>query len=88
MPRSKIVEKFVLLEVLKIKLLSTSVPSCSLDLLIYRSIKSPQIAERKERERMEKNDKETMEKNPKAVTTDEPEINYRGWKIMPFIIGE
>ena len=37
---------------------------------------------------MEKNDKETMEKNPKAVTTDETEINYRGWKIMPFIIGE
>ncbi|XP_030937479.1 protein NRT1/ PTR FAMILY 2.11-like [Quercus lobata] len=36
---------------------------------------------------MEKNDKETMEKNPKAVTTDEPEIKYRGWKSMPFIIG-
>ena len=87
MPCSKIVEKFVLLEVLKIKLLSTSVPSCSLDLLIYRSIKSPQMAERK-REKMEKNDKETMDKNPKAVTTDEPEINYRGWKSMPFIIGE
>ena len=45
------------------------------------------MAERK-RERMEKNDKETMDKNPKAVTTDEPEINYRGWKSMPFIIGE
>ncbi|KAK4568382.1 hypothetical protein RGQ29_003963 [Quercus rubra] len=44
------------------------------------------MAERK-RERMEKNDKETMDKNPKAVTTDEPEINYRGWKSMPFIIG-
>ncbi|KAF3962459.1 hypothetical protein CMV_013025 [Castanea mollissima] len=28
-----------------------------------------------------------MEKNPKAVTIDEPEINYRGWKSMPFIIG-
>ncbi|XP_021286246.1 protein NRT1/ PTR FAMILY 2.11-like [Herrania umbratica] len=37
---------------------------------------------------MEKNDKEAMETNQKTVTTDhEPEINYRGWKAMPFIIG-
>lgn len=36
---------------------------------------------------MEKNDKETMESNDKAITTDEPEINYRGIKAMPFIIG-
>ncbi|GMY04897.1 protein NRT1/ PTR FAMILY 2.11-like isoform X1 [Fagus crenata] len=28
-----------------------------------------------------------MEKTPKAVTTDEPENKYRGWKSMPFIIG-
>uniref|UniRef100_A0A7N2RBM9 Uncharacterized protein n=1 Tax=Quercus lobata TaxID=97700 RepID=A0A7N2RBM9_QUELO len=28
-----------------------------------------------------------MEKNNKAVTTDEPQINYRGVKAMPFVIG-
>ncbi|KAE8124097.1 hypothetical protein FH972_019007 [Carpinus fangiana] len=28
-----------------------------------------------------------MENNEKAVTTDETKINYRGWKSMPFIIG-
>ena len=29
-----------------------------------------------------------MEKNEKAVTTDdEPQINYRGVKAMPFVIG-
>ncbi|XP_075661795.1 protein NRT1/ PTR FAMILY 2.11-like isoform X2 [Castanea sativa] len=28
-----------------------------------------------------------MEKNNKAVTTDEPQINYRGIKAMPFVIG-
>uniref|UniRef100_A0A2N9H3K4 Uncharacterized protein n=1 Tax=Fagus sylvatica TaxID=28930 RepID=A0A2N9H3K4_FAGSY len=38
---------------------------------------------------MEKNDKGPieMEKTLKAVTTDEPENNYKGWKSMPFIIG-
>ena len=38
---------------------------------------------------MEKNGKETME-NDKNEKTDhqEPEINYRGWKAMPFIIGD
>ncbi|KAA8540917.1 hypothetical protein F0562_024945 [Nyssa sinensis] len=42
------------------------------------------------KETMEKNGKETMEKNEKEMTTestDEPEINYRGVKAMPFIIG-
>ena len=29
-----------------------------------------------------------MEKNDKAVTTDEPQINYRGVKAMPFVIGK
>lgn len=29
-----------------------------------------------------------MEKNEKAITTDEPEVNYRGVKAMPFIIGK
>lgn len=39
--------------------------------------------------RMNKSDKEAMEKEEKATvaTDDEPEINYRGWKAMPFIIG-
>ncbi|XP_058228330.1 protein NRT1/ PTR FAMILY 2.11-like [Rhododendron vialii] len=36
---------------------------------------------------MEKNENKTMEKNDKAITTDEPEVNYRGVKAMPFIIG-
>nr|BAB19756.1 nitrate transporter NRT1-1 [Glycine max] len=30
---------------------------------------------------------EAMEKNEKSVTDEEPKINYRGWKVMPFIIG-
>ncbi|TYH96684.1 hypothetical protein ES332_A12G194800v1 [Gossypium tomentosum] len=40
-------------------------------------------------DRMNKSDKEAMEKEEKATvaTNDEPEINYRGWKAMPFIIG-
>lgn len=40
---------------------------------------------------MEKNEKESMElevKTPPAAIDDEPEINYRGLKAMPFIIGE
>lgn len=37
---------------------------------------------------MEKNENKTMEKNDKAITTDEPEVNYRGVKAMPFIIGK
>ncbi|XVE57014.1 hypothetical protein DITRI_Ditri04bG0057900 [Diplodiscus trichospermus] len=38
---------------------------------------------------MERNDKATVEKNESVTVTtdDEPEINYRGWKAMPFIIG-
>ncbi|KAG8475734.1 hypothetical protein CXB51_032496 [Gossypium anomalum] len=40
-------------------------------------------------DRMNKSDKKAMEKEEKATvaTDDEPEINYRGWKAMPFIIG-
>ncbi|KAK8511782.1 hypothetical protein V6N13_029373 [Hibiscus sabdariffa] len=33
-----------------------------------------------------KTEKQMMEKNER-VAVDEPEINYRGWKAMPFIIG-
>ncbi|KAG7954776.1 hypothetical protein I3843_11G036800 [Carya illinoinensis] len=36
---------------------------------------------------MEKNGGGTMENNEKAVGTKEPKINYRGWRSMPFIIG-
>lgn len=36
---------------------------------------------------MEKNDRGTMENKEKAITTDEKKVNYRGWKVMPFIIG-
>ncbi|XP_041029119.1 protein NRT1/ PTR FAMILY 2.11-like isoform X1 [Juglans microcarpa x Juglans regia] len=36
---------------------------------------------------MEKNDGGTMENNEKDVRTPEPKINYRGWRVMPFIIG-
>lgn len=43
--------------------------------------------EKNKKETMENNKKETMEKNDKAITTDEPEVNYRGVKAMPFIIG-
>nr|KJB50860.1 hypothetical protein B456_008G190200 [Gossypium raimondii] len=38
-------------------------------------------------DRMNKSDKDEMEKEKATVATDdEPEINYRGWKAMPFII--
>ncbi|XP_027329613.1 protein NRT1/ PTR FAMILY 2.9-like [Abrus precatorius] len=39
------------------------------------------------RETLEKNGKESVENKGKSVTTDEAEIEYRGWKVMPFIIG-
>lgn len=32
-------------------------------------------------------EKDSMENNEKHVTDDCPKINYRGWKVMPFIIG-
>lgn len=32
--------------------------------------------------------RETMEKNEEIDTADEPEVNYRGVKAMPYIIGE
>ncbi|KAG5028024.1 hypothetical protein AAZX31_05G029500 [Glycine max] len=32
-------------------------------------------------------EKESMENNEKHVTENDPKINYRGWKAMPFIIG-
>ncbi|KAM2076252.1 hypothetical protein ACFX1T_039017 [Malus domestica] len=42
--------------------------------------------EKKERESMEKNERESMEKNERGSTDEEPVI-YRGWKVMPFVIG-
>lgn len=55
--------------------------------------------EKNERENMEKTENGglgtekteingTLELDMKADSNDEPEINYRGWKAMPFIIGE
>ncbi|KAL2321931.1 hypothetical protein Fmac_026310 [Flemingia macrophylla] len=38
-------------------------------------------------ETMEKNENERVEKNEKSVADEDPKINYRGWKVMPFIIG-
>ncbi|KAL1334082.1 hypothetical protein AAHE18_11G150800 [Arachis hypogaea] len=33
------------------------------------------------------NEQEILLKNENSGTDDEPKINYRGWKVMPFIIG-
>ncbi|XP_059645672.1 protein NRT1/ PTR FAMILY 2.11-like [Cornus florida] len=47
-----------------------------------------QVREEREREAMEMNGRETAENNEEAITTtDEPEINYKGIKAMPYIIG-
>ena len=39
---------------------------------------------------METIDGKSTENNEKYVTQtqDDPKINYRGWKVMPFIIGK
>ncbi|GAV88269.1 hypothetical protein CFOL_v3_31692, partial [Cephalotus follicularis] len=47
------------------------------------------------KETMDKNDKSTMEvkvqenmeKTEEASNIDKPQVHYRGWKAMPFIIG-
>lgn len=41
-------------------------------------------------ETMKKNEKESVENNEKVMMDDEQptKINYRGWKVMPFIIGK
>lgn len=42
-----------------------------------------------ERAIMEKSQRESTENNEECVKhDDEPKINYRGWKVMPFIIGK
>lgn len=33
-------------------------------------------------------DQESLLKSDNSGTDDDPKINYRGWKVMPFIIGE
>ncbi|RDY11909.1 Protein NRT1/ PTR FAMILY 2.11, partial [Mucuna pruriens] len=38
-------------------------------------------------ETMEKNEKESVQNNEKSVTVEDPKINYRGWRVMHFIIG-
>lgn len=37
---------------------------------------------------MEKNEQKSVEDNEKGVVNDDSKINYRGWKVMPFIIGK
>ncbi|CAJ1944020.1 unnamed protein product [Sphenostylis stenocarpa] len=39
-------------------------------------------------ETMEKNEKQSVENNEKSGAVQETKINYRGWKVMPFIIGK
>lgn len=34
------------------------------------------------------NEEESLLKNENNGTDDDTKINYRGWKVMPFIIGE
>ncbi|XP_061358847.1 protein NRT1/ PTR FAMILY 2.11-like isoform X2 [Gastrolobium bilobum] len=36
---------------------------------------------------MEKNEEESLLKNENNGTDNDPKVNYRGWKVMPFIIG-
>ncbi|XP_057416179.1 protein NRT1/ PTR FAMILY 2.9-like [Lotus japonicus] len=36
---------------------------------------------------MEKNEQKSVEDNEKGVVNNDSKINYRGWKVMPFIIG-
>lgn len=31
---------------------------------------------------------ESVENNEKHPTDEDPKVNYRGWKVMPFIIGK
>lgn len=34
------------------------------------------------------NEEESLLKNENSGGDDDTKINYRGWKVMPFIIGE
>ncbi|KAK7259777.1 hypothetical protein RIF29_25391 [Crotalaria pallida] len=36
---------------------------------------------------MEKNEKLSVENKKKSVTDDDSKINYGGWKVMPYIVG-
>lgn len=40
------------------------------------------------RETSENDEEESLLKNENSGTDDDSKINYRGWKVMPFIIGE
>lgn len=40
------------------------------------------------RETSENDEEESLLKNENSGTDNESKINYRGWKVMPFIIGE
>ncbi|RDX92797.1 Protein NRT1/ PTR FAMILY 2.11, partial [Mucuna pruriens] len=52
-------------------------------------IQNPEQIGEKELRRttMKTMEKECMEDNEKHVIDNDPEVNYRGWKVMPFIIG-
>ena len=46
------------------------------------------IGERMTKREPVENEEEILLKNENNGTDDNPKINYRGWKVMPFIIGE
>lgn len=46
------------------------------------------IGERMTKRESAENEEETLLKNENNGADDDPRINYRGWKVMPFIIGE
>ncbi|KAJ7945960.1 Protein NRT1/ PTR FAMILY 2.11 [Quillaja saponaria] len=61
-------------------------PCPNLTELPYRIVHT--ILERETRgETMENNEERNMKNEEETVKNEEPKINYRGWKVMPFIIG-
>ncbi|KAK7330402.1 hypothetical protein VNO77_24596 [Canavalia gladiata] len=45
------------------------------------------IGERNTKRETSENEEESLLKNESSATDGDPKINYRGWKVMPFIIG-
>lgn len=46
------------------------------------------IGERMTNRESLENEEEIFLKNENSGTDEDPKINYRGWKVMPFIIGK
>jgi len=46
------------------------------------------IGERMAKRESFDDDQESLLKSDNSGTDDDPKVNYRGWKVMPFIIGE